>query len=39
MLKSLSDLDEEGKGPKPTVATAKDSNGKQMKKYFIETNQ
>lgn len=37
LLTSLSDLDEEGQGPKPTVATAKDGNGKLMKKYFIES--
>ena len=30
-------LDEAGRGPKPTVADAKDGNGKTMKKYFLES--
>jgi hypothetical protein len=39
MLKSLSDLDEAGRGPKPTVATVKDGNGKKMKEFYLETDQ
>ena len=30
-------MDEDGKGPQPTVKTVKDSNGKTMNKYYKET--
>ena len=38
-LKSIASLDEAGKGPKPTVATVKDGNGKKMKEFYLETDQ
>jgi hypothetical protein len=37
MLQGIASLDEDGKGPKPTVADVKNGNGKTMKKYFIES--
>ncbi len=37
--KGAASLDEAGKGPKPTVADVKDGNGKQMKKFYLETDQ
>ena len=39
MLKGISSLDEEGKGPKSTVANVKDGNGKKMKEFYLETDQ
>ena len=38
-LNDVADLDEKGKGPKPTVSDVKDGNGKRMKEFYLETDQ